>query len=81
MRNRSRVANGYRIILPILRELAHTRQQHRRSQLGAGSEFAVFLLSRHEQLDMGSPNINGQHFHESNFLVFERGALGADHRQ
>jgi len=64
MTDRSGVAEGNRIILPILRELAHARQQHRWSQPGAGREFAVFLLSRHEQLDVGSTNINGQHLHE-----------------
>ena len=64
MTDRPGVAEGHRTILPILRELAHTGQQHRRSQLGAGSEFTVFLLSRHEQRDVGSANINGQHFHK-----------------
>ena len=39
------------------------------------------LLSRHEQLDVGSTNINGQHFHNSTFCFLERGALGCDHRQ
>ncbi len=81
MKNRSGVADGHRTILPIIRDLAHTCQQHRRRQPGAGSEFAVFLLSRHEQFDVSSTNINGQHIHKSTFYFLERGALGRDHRQ
>jgi hypothetical protein len=47
----------------------------------AGSEFAVHLLARDEQLDVGSTNINGEHIHNSNFCFLERRALGRDHRQ
>jgi hypothetical protein len=51
------------------------------AQVGAGIEFAVRLLSRHEQLDVGVPNINGQNFHQLTFCVLERGAIGCNHWQ
>jgi hypothetical protein len=41
----------------------------------------LILLSRHEHLDVGSTNANGQHIHKSTIYFLERGALGCDHAQ
>src|SRR5437773_10654640 len=62
--NYSRIANRYRVILPILGELLNPGDHLSGGQLGTRWKFPRLFLSCGKNLYVGSAYINNQHFHE-----------------
>src|SRR5580704_89279 len=68
---RAGVANRYRIIFPVSCELLHAGNHLFRGHLRPGRKSSRLGLPGGKYLDMGSPNINGQHLHDGTSFPVE----------
>src|SRR6266446_3612815 len=66
-----RIANRYRVILPIAGEFLDACYHLSGRQLGTGWKFPRLLLSRSENLHVGSAYVDNQHIHRA-FMYLAR---------
>src|SRR5882724_2997238 len=63
MEDRSRIADGDHVVVPVRGELAQLGNHHIRGERWSGIELAMGVLASGQELDVSSPDINHKHVH------------------
>jgi hypothetical protein len=70
MQNRSRIANRYNVILPIVAECLDSSHHSRRRQRRPRGKLPRLGMPRSKHLHVGSAHINGQHVHHETLFQY-----------
>ena len=62
--DRSRITDGYDVILPVRHEFPHSGNHPFRCQRRPGIKLAMSVLARSRDLDVSSTDIDNQHVHD-----------------